>query len=195
MAGRIYAEIELINGGDLALLRHGYALPADIRRLRVNACVDSGAYMLAFNETVKAELDLLVVEERIVKRADESEITVKIVGPVEIRFENRSTTMNAMILPDIEEIWLGSIPLSDLDVVIDPQTAKTHRQPRAPVHRTEISEIRREIQKKCLWLTMTKLVMMDSPPIPRLYLLCQLVICTTKIGEIILNSLGNCAAT
>jgi hypothetical protein len=51
MAGRIYAEIELINGGDLALLRHGYALPADIRRLRVNACVDSGAYMLTFNET------------------------------------------------------------------------------------------------------------------------------------------------
>lgn len=67
---------------------------------------------------------MLVAEERIVKRADESEITVKIVGPVEIRFENRSTTMNAMILPDIEEIWLGSIPLSELDVMIDAKQQK-----------------------------------------------------------------------
>ncbi len=131
-AGRIYAEIELINGGDLALLRHGDNLPAGIRHLRVNARVDGGAYMLTFNETVKAKLDLLVVHERIVKRADESEITVEIVGPVEIRFENRSTTMNTMILPDIEEIWLGSIPLSDLDVVIDAEQQKLIVNPAHP---------------------------------------------------------------
>ena len=114
------------------MLHRGYNLPSDIRRLRANACVDSGAYMLTFNESVKTELGLLAVGKRTVKRLDESEIIVEIVGPVEIRFENRATTMNAMVLPGIEEVWLGSIPLSDLDLVIDTEQQKLIVNPAHP---------------------------------------------------------------
>jgi hypothetical protein len=46
---------------------------------------------------------------------------VDIVGPVEVKFLNRSTSCRAMVLPGTNEPLLGAIPMEDLDVVIDPR--------------------------------------------------------------------------
>jgi hypothetical protein len=35
--GLVYADIELINGGDLELTRHGYVDIDEVKRMRVNA--------------------------------------------------------------------------------------------------------------------------------------------------------------
>jgi clan AA aspartic protease len=119
--GLVYAELQLISGDDLALYRRGF-LPEDkIKSIQVNALVDSGAYMLVINEHIKQQLDLPVLEERLAKVADESEHRVEVVGPIEIRFENRRTVSNAIVLPGAAEVLLGSIPMEDLDVLIDPK--------------------------------------------------------------------------
>jgi hypothetical protein len=47
--GLVYAEIELINGGDLELVRRGFMDKDEIKRMWVTALVDSGSYMLAIN--------------------------------------------------------------------------------------------------------------------------------------------------
>jgi hypothetical protein len=52
--------------------------------------------------------------------ADETPLEVDIVGPVEVRFEDRTTSVRALVLPDAEEVLLGAIPLEGLDVIIDP---------------------------------------------------------------------------
>jgi hypothetical protein len=88
--GLVYAEIELISVDDLVLNRRGF-LPEDkIKRMLVNALVDSGAYLLVINEHIKQQLDLPVIEEQVFRMADDSERRGEVVGPVEIRFENRS---------------------------------------------------------------------------------------------------------
>jgi hypothetical protein len=38
----------------------------------------------------------------------------------EVRFETRATTVRALVIPDTEEVLLGTIPLEGLDVIIDP---------------------------------------------------------------------------
>ena len=43
-----------------------------------------------------------------------------IVGPVELRFKNRQTTVRAMVLPGDAEVLLGAIPMEDMDVLIHP---------------------------------------------------------------------------
>ncbi|MBO1347513.1 MAG: retroviral-like aspartic protease family protein [Hormoscilla sp. GUM202] len=132
LMGLVYAEIELIRGADIVLFQEGQ-LPADqIRRLKVNALVDSGAYMLAINQQIKTQLDLRKVGEQVAELADGTQTRLEIVGPVDVQFENRSTTVRAMVLPGDSEVLLGSIPMEDMDVLIDPKQQKLIVNPESP---------------------------------------------------------------
>jgi clan AA aspartic protease len=118
--GYVYAEIELTSEKDLMSYQDGN-LPEDkIRRVTVRALVDSGAYNLVINEEIKDQLNLPVRGTQTIKLADETLLEVEIVGPVEVRFEDRTTSVRAYVLPGLEEILLGAIPLEGLDVIIDP---------------------------------------------------------------------------
>jgi hypothetical protein len=52
------------------------------------------------------------------RRLTESAVAVPYAGPIKIKFENRSCFVEAIILGD--EILLGTIPMEDMDLVIDP---------------------------------------------------------------------------
>jgi clan AA aspartic protease len=118
--GYVYAEIELTNEDDLAFHRRGWVAENEIRRVTTKALVDSAAYDLIINQETQERLQLPVLGKRFIKLADESVLEVDVVGPVEVRFETRATTVRALILPDTEEVLLGAIPLEGLDVIIDP---------------------------------------------------------------------------
>ncbi len=130
--GFTYADIELISTDDLALNRRGFLSEEGIKRVRVSALVDSGAYMLVINEDIKQQLDLPVLEELTVRLADESEVRAEIVGPVEIRFENRATTVRAVMLPGSTEPLLGAIAMEGMDVVVDPKRQRLMVNPESP---------------------------------------------------------------
>jgi clan AA aspartic protease len=130
--GLVYADIELVSIDDLVLHRRGY-LPEDkIKRATVKALVDSGAYMLAINEHLKAQLDLPVMDHQEAELADGSHQTFEVVGPVDVRFANRSTTVRALVLPGNAEVLLGSIPMEDMDVLIDPKQQRLIVNPENP---------------------------------------------------------------
>jgi clan AA aspartic protease len=118
--GYVYAEIQLTNEDDLAFNRRGALPESEVRRVTIRALVDSGAYDLILNQEIQEKLKLPVLGTRPIKLADETIVEVDIVGPVEVRFETRATTVRALVLPDTEEVLLGAIPLEGLDVIIDP---------------------------------------------------------------------------
>jgi len=126
------AEIELINSDDLALVRRGHLQEGDIRRMRVTALVDSGAYMLVINENIRAQLDLGKVDEKEAVLADGTLRKLDIVGPLDVRFENRATTVRAMVIPGEAEVLLGAIPMEVMDVVMDPRQQKLIVNPESP---------------------------------------------------------------
>ena len=130
--GLTYAEIEIANAGEIYLAQKGYILPENVKKITVKALVDSGAYMLAINESIKLQLDLPKLEEQIAELADGSKLKLEIVGPVEVRFENRSTTCRAMVLSGDTEVLLGTIPLEDMDVLIDPRQQRLIVNPASP---------------------------------------------------------------
>ena len=130
--GLVYADIELISVDDLALNRRGFLAEDQIKRIKVSALVDSGAYMLVINEHIKAQLDLPVLETQSARMADDSELEVEVVGPVEIRFENRRASADAMVFPGNVEPLLGAIPMEDLDVLVDPKQQRLIVNPKNP---------------------------------------------------------------
>ena len=130
--GLVYAEIDLMSVDDQVLQRRGFLDESKIKQVRVNALVDSGAYNLCINETVQTQLDLPFIQKQIVTLADETLLEVDFVGPVDIRFENRSTTVRAIVLPGDAEVLLGAIPMEDMDVLIDPRQQKLIVNPKHP---------------------------------------------------------------
>ena len=130
--GLVYAEIDLLNGGDVYLQRKKLVDEKEVKKVTINALVDSGAYMLTINENVRAQLDLPFIEKQFGRLADETLLELDVVGPVEVRFENRSTTVRAIVLPNNAEVLLGSIPMEDMDVLIDPKQQKLVVNPAHP---------------------------------------------------------------
>ncbi len=118
--GLVYADIQLINGGDQEMVRRGYMDKDEIKSMWVNMLVDTGSYMLAINESIQEQLQFPVVEKRKAQLADGSIVECDVVSHVELKFKNRRTMCNAMVLPGDNEPLLGAIPLEDMDVLIHP---------------------------------------------------------------------------
>jgi hypothetical protein len=51
--GLIRAEIELINGGDLEMVRRNFMDVEDVKKMYVTMLVDTGAYNLCINEVIQ----------------------------------------------------------------------------------------------------------------------------------------------
>ena len=130
--GLTYADITLANGTDADLAQSGHLEKDSVRKMEVTALVDSGAYMLIIDESLKAQLGLNVKETREIELADGSRSECDIVGPVDLVFKNRSSTCRALVLPGATEVLLGAIPLEDLDVLIDPKTQQLIVHPLRP---------------------------------------------------------------
>lgn len=118
--GLIYAEIELINGDDLALVRRHIIGEEEIKRMWVTALVDTGSFMMAINENIQEQLQLAVVETRKAQLANGQIVECEVVAPLEVRFKNRQTTCRAIVLPGDAEVLLGAIPIEDMDILIHP---------------------------------------------------------------------------
>ena len=118
--GHVYASIELVNATDLELVRRGQMDKDEIRRIRVEAMVDTGAFYMVINEHIQEILQLPVIGKKRVALANGQPLECDHVFPIEIRFENRVAHCNAVVLPGDAEPLLGALPLEQMDVLIDP---------------------------------------------------------------------------
>ena len=112
--GMVYADIELINADDVAYAKRHIIGEEEIKRVFLNMLVDSGAYMMAINETIQSQLELPFIEKRKVQMADSSVVEYDVVGPVNVKFANRKATCNAFVLPGDSEPLLGAIAMTEM---------------------------------------------------------------------------------
>ncbi len=118
--GLVYADIELINSADLEMARRNIIGEEEIKRMRLSMLADSGAYMMAINENIQSQLELPFIEKRKAVMADGSVQEFEVVGPVMVKFANRTAVCNAFVLDGNSEPLLGAIPMEEMDVLIHP---------------------------------------------------------------------------
>ena len=135
--GHVYANVTLLNSFDDLLAMEGDIPKENVRKMEVRAMVDSGAMTLTINEDIVKQLGLKVHERIEVTLADGSFRKCDYVGPVGIRFENRTACCRALVLPGLDEVLLGVIPLEEMDVIIDPTTQQLAVHPDRP-HRAQM---------------------------------------------------------
>lgn len=117
--GLVHAKIELSNPKDDSL-----------KAVTVRALVDTGAAMLCLPQHVAIQLALEEIEQRDVAAADGREHSAPYVGPVRVRFDNRSSFSGALVMGD--SVLMGAIQMEDMDLVVHPRTQTVTVNPASP---------------------------------------------------------------
>ncbi|MBA2334830.1 MAG: clan AA aspartic protease [Pyrinomonadaceae bacterium] len=117
--GHVFADIALSNPRQ-----------PELEPIMVNALVDTGAISLCIPEHIKVQLALEEVEKREITVADGSRLKVSYVGPIQVRFGNRSSFVGALVLGD--QVLFGAIPMEDMDLVINPLRRTITVNPESP---------------------------------------------------------------
>jgi clan AA aspartic protease len=102
----------------------------ELESMAVDALADTGSTHLCIPEHVQLQLRLEVLEMREVTLADGSSRSVPYVGPVQLRFKNRTGFTGALVMGD--QVLLGAIPMEDMDLVVSPRTRSVDVNPASP---------------------------------------------------------------
>ena len=98
--------------------------------ISTKALVDTGALHLCIPEHIALQLNLTTLELREATLVDGKRYKIPYAGPVLVQFESRSAYVGAMIIGD--EVFLGAIPVEDLDVVVHPASQTLRINPDSP---------------------------------------------------------------
>lgn len=69
-----------------------------LRKVTVSALIDTEAYYLCINQDIASQLGLPLIEKKLAEMADGTIKESDAVGPIEVRFKNRKTTVDAMVM-------------------------------------------------------------------------------------------------
>jgi clan AA aspartic protease len=116
--GTFTEEITLANAGDKVRVECG--LLKEIRRVTLEAMPDTGAWTLVINEETRQKLGLTIVETVESSLADGATTQYGLTEPVEIRWKDRSISVQAVDIPNASDILLGALPLEGMDLYVDP---------------------------------------------------------------------------
>ena len=110
--------ITLSNVKDEARVEAG--IMKEVRTVTVEACVDTGSWFLVLNEETRAALGLKTTGTDTATLADGSTVEYPVTEPVEFRWKDRKKSMNALLIPDADEVLFGALCMEALDVIADP---------------------------------------------------------------------------
>jgi len=126
----VYEEITLKNAGDVMDMRRG--IIGDERKIRqayVRARADVKAGTLVIGETMRRNLGLEVLlgihgDKQPLVLINETLQSCKFTEPVEIHCLGRLTVAQAVVVPELEEVILGVLPLLGMDLAVDEEAQR-----------------------------------------------------------------------
>ena len=120
--GMVYSEITLVNAVDEAYAQGGYIRAADVRSATVMAVADTGSMHMVITEELFQKLGLTVLSERPVMCANGQREKCKVTSPVTVIWKNRSTLLQAVVIPGAKAVLFGAIALEGMDLMVNPVT-------------------------------------------------------------------------
>ncbi len=130
--GEVRVDVLLVNEGDLLLSKMGRMQKSDVRSLKINALVDTGAVMVLLPQDVVETLGLGKVERAIVVLANEEKIEMDVMGPIALTIANRRMTTDCLMGSPRCEPLIGQLVMGRLDLVIDPLKRTLTPRPESP---------------------------------------------------------------
>jgi clan AA aspartic protease len=117
----IHTEVTLKNALDVGKAGEGTITEQEIRQTTVPVLVDTGAWTLVINEEIRNKLGLKIVGNDSGTLADGTKTLYDMAGPLEVWWKTRRVVLDALVLPNADEVLLGAIPLEAMDLTINPR--------------------------------------------------------------------------
>jgi predicted aspartyl protease len=122
MMGRVVGKVELVNHVDAIKAKSGILPPENVRRVQIDAIVDTGASHLVIPQSVADALGVPVIGQTTVRYAGQRQAAKPIVSDVEVHVLARDGVFKAIVEPDRKDVLLGAIVLEDMDFIVDCRT-------------------------------------------------------------------------
>jgi len=113
-------DLTLKNGADVDDAILGRIKADEVRQMTVKAIVDTGAWTLVINEETRKKLGLLDKGYGEALLADGTKADYPMAGPLEVWWETRRFTCDALVIPNAPDILLGAFVLEGMDLTINP---------------------------------------------------------------------------
>src|SRR5438128_502197 len=121
----VHVTIDLENTVDAITAAEGLRAAGAVRRLSVQALVDTGSMMLVLPEDIVEMLGLT----RRGRNVDRDTA-----GPVTVRIGDRHGDFDCFVAPPGTEPLVGQIQLAQMDLVIDPARQTLGVRPESPIY-------------------------------------------------------------
>ncbi len=118
--GMVYADIEITNSFEKEAVQRGIMGEEELKKMRFHMLVDTGTMMPCINETIQEIFNFPVIERKRARLADERIIECDVVGPVDYRWKDRTSSCKAIVLPEGCEPLFGAIPMEEMDIFVHP---------------------------------------------------------------------------
>lgn len=102
----------------------------DLPAVEVDALADTGSDLMCIPPRLQRQLGLEEAESRTIVLADGTRRSVPYVGPLQLRFANRTGFGGALVMGD--QPLLGAIAMQDMDLVVIPRTRRVAVNPASP---------------------------------------------------------------
>jgi clan AA aspartic protease len=126
----IREKIVILNESDEVLERRG--IIDEVRKVEVEALVDTGAVMMLIPQDMKDHLGLEDKGKVIVALADERKIELARAGTVRVEIGGRAFSTDCLVGPPGCAVLVGHIILEALDLVLDPIKGEAIPRPESP---------------------------------------------------------------
>ncbi|MBC8033144.1 MAG: clan AA aspartic protease [Chitinophagaceae bacterium] len=122
--GLVYADIEISNSFEKEAARRGLLDKDAVKTMNFHMMVDTGVMMPAINETIQQVFNFPFMERKRAVLADGRMIECDVVGPVDYRWQNRTSSCKALVLPEGCEPLFGAIPMEEMDIYVHPLSGR-----------------------------------------------------------------------
>jgi clan AA aspartic protease len=130
--GKVMAKIKLENSVDRGMAASGLLEPDRVRRVEIEALVDTGATQLAIPLDAAQALGLAELKRSKARLADGTVVEFPVVTQLMIEICGRQMACDALVLPAGAVALIGQIPLEGLDLVVDPKSREVSVNPASP---------------------------------------------------------------
>lgn len=130
--GEVVEKIELENYVDRYLADEGKIKSSQVRKVTIDALVDTGATLLVLPQEVVERLGLKASRKVIVTYADGRRDERDVAGVVIIKIGERHMSTDCVVGPPNSVALLGQIILEEMDLIVDPRQQKLTPRPESP---------------------------------------------------------------
>jgi clan AA aspartic protease len=117
----VKTKITLKNAADVELAKRGHMTDVQVRTLTVEALADTGAWTLVIDEDTCQKLGLRLKGPEPGVLADGTNVVYQITDGVEVHWQNRKTICPALVVPEVDDILFGALPMVGMDLMVHPR--------------------------------------------------------------------------